>query len=113
MQEEYELIFEVVKEIKIIAIELEDKPELTYDLIKFLNIRSKDLKSLNIEDITNLIMEAKKVLVKNQLMQNIEHKVYELIMETTTFKKIFKEVISYGFPNLWDGAEDLYTEKNY
>jgi len=58
-------------------------------------------------------MEAKKVLAMKQLMQSIEHKVHELTREIYSFKKIFKEVISFGLSGLWDGVRDLYPEKNY
>jgi len=33
--------------------------------------------------------------------------------EIDSFKNIFKEVISFGLPSLWDGVGDLYLENNY
>jgi hypothetical protein len=93
---------------------LEGKPEKASDLIKFLNSRSKEeLKDINIEDRTSLIMDAKKVLAKRKLMQNTKHKVHELTGEIVAFKKKFSEVVSFGLPNLWDGNGDLYLQKNY
>jgi hypothetical protein len=92
---------------------LSDKPKVDEELIKFMNNRSKELNILNIEYRTSLVMEAKKVLAMKQPMQSIERKVHELTREIYSFKKIFKEVISFGLSGLWDGVRDLYPEKNY
>jgi hypothetical protein len=93
---------------------LSGKPEEAKELIKFLNSRYKDqLKTLSINDRTILVMEANKVLSKMHLLQNTERKVHELARGISSFKRIFKEVISFGLPNLWDGVGDLFLEEEY
>jgi len=52
---------------------LGDKPEEATQLINFLNSKSKkQLEQWDIEDQTATILDIKKVLIKNNLMLNLE-----------------------------------------
>jgi len=62
-QDEFEMITIIFKDIKRKTYELENKPELSNNIISFLNNRSKkELKYLNVIDRTNIVMDYKRVL---------------------------------------------------
>jgi hypothetical protein len=63
------LITAIFKDIKRTTYELENKLELSNNIINFLNNRSKEeLKYLNVTDRTNFVMDSKRVLAKWILM---------------------------------------------
>jgi hypothetical protein len=79
--------------------ELENKPDLANEIIKFLNNMTKEqLKDLNVTDRTNIVIDAKKVLAKRRLMQNVENILHEMTWEVASFKRIFTNLINLGLP---------------
>jgi hypothetical protein len=71
VQDEIDLITVVVKDIKGIKNELENKLDLTTNIIKFLNNRTKEeLKDLQVSDKTSIVMDVKRVTTKRILLQN-------------------------------------------
>jgi hypothetical protein len=87
---------------------------LTNDIIKFLNNGTKEhLKDLNVNDRTNIIIDAKKVLTKIRFMQNFENILYEMIGEVASFKNNFTELIKIGFQPPWDGNGDILPQNKY
>jgi hypothetical protein len=72
-----ELLKSTKKEIVRITIELENKLDMANNIIKLLNSRTKEqLKDLEVCDRTNIIIDAKRVLTKRRLMQNIEGRMH-------------------------------------
>jgi hypothetical protein len=87
---------------------------LAVDIINFLNNRTKeDFKDLQVNDKTNIVMDAKRVITKRILLQNAETKCHELMREISTFRKIFSDVIKHGLPSLYNENGDLYPINNY
>jgi hypothetical protein len=72
--------------IKIIANELEDNPEMANDIIKFLNCRTKEeMREFNFNDRKITIMDSKRVLTKKRMLQNDENKFHRLVGEIGSF----------------------------
>jgi hypothetical protein len=114
VQDEIDLIIVVLKDIKGTTNELENKPDLVVDIIKFLNNRTKEeLKDLQVNDRTSIVMDAKRVITKRILLQNVETKCHEVMREISTFKNIFSDVIKHGLPSFWNENGDLYPMNNY
>jgi len=87
---------------------------LAVDIINFLNNRTKEyLKDFQVNDKTNIVMDAKRVITKRILLQNAETKCHELMREISTFRKIFSDVIKNGLPSLYNENGDLYPINNY
>ena len=71
MQDDLDLINVVLKDIKGITNELENKLDLTTNIIKFLNnITKEELKDLHVSDKTSIVMDVKRVTTKRILLQN-------------------------------------------
>jgi hypothetical protein len=114
VQDELDLINVVLKAIKGTTNELENKPDLEADIINILNNRTKEeLKDLQVNDRTSIVMDAKKFITKKMLLQNAKTKCHELIREISTFKKIFSDFIKHGLPSFWNENGDLNPMKNY
>jgi hypothetical protein len=69
VQDELDQITLVFKDIKRTTFELENKLDLVVDIIKFLNnITKEELKDLQVNDRTNIVMDAKRVITKRILL---------------------------------------------
>jgi molecular chaperone DnaK (HSP70) len=76
MFEQNELVQRSKQAIEKIRVELGDRPTQANDIIKFLNSKTREeLEELKIEDITETILEVKRVLTKRSLMLQLEEKV--------------------------------------
>jgi hypothetical protein len=112
--DELELLTSAKKDITRTTNELENKPDLANEIIKFLNNRTKEkLKDLNVIDRTNIVIDSKKVLTKRRLMKNVENKLHEMIGEVASFKRIFTDLIKIGLPLPWDGNGYIQTQNKY
>ena len=80
VQDEIDLITVVLKDIKRKRKnELENKLDLTNDIIKFLNNRTKEeLTDLQFNERTRIAMDSKRFITKRILLQNAETKGHEL-----------------------------------
>ena len=68
--DEYKLASDTQENIKFILEQLNDKPQIVNNVVKFPNSKSwNELKSLGVPNRTSIIMEASKVLVKKNLVQ--------------------------------------------
>jgi hypothetical protein len=100
MGEKLELLKSSKEGIALIAYELESKPDMAKEIIKFMNGRTKEwLKDLDINDKTSIIIDAKKLLTKIRKSKNDESRLHEIIGEVASFKNIFKDLIILGFEN--------------
>jgi len=114
VQDALDLIITVLKDIKETTNELENKPDLVADIIKLLkNITKEELKDLQINDRTSILMDVERVITKLILLQNVETKCHELMREISTFKNIFNDVIKHGLPLFWNENGDFYPMNNY
>jgi len=66
-----------------------------------------------VNDRTNIVMDAKRVITKRILLQNEKPKCHELMREISTFKNMFRDVIKNGLPLFWNVNGDLYPMNNY
>jgi hypothetical protein len=99
IRDEMELLTSSKKDITRTTNELENKLDLANDIIKFLNKRNKEeLKELNVNDITNTIIDAKKSLTKRRLMKNVENRLHPMTREVAACKSIFTKLLKIGFP---------------
>jgi hypothetical protein len=84
---------------------------LANDIIKFLNNRTKEqLKDINVNDRTNIIIDAKKVLTKRRLMQNVENRLHEMTGEVASSKIFSLSSSNLGCHPLGMGME-TYSHK--
>ena len=73
--EQHEIVQKSIEAIEKIREELGEIPTEATKLIRFLNYKNKqDLEALEIEDMTQTILEVKKVLTKKGLMLQLEEK---------------------------------------
>lgn len=89
-------------------------PEEANRLINFLNTKSKyQLEELGIKDITETILETKRVLTKRTLMKNLERKCHDMQAEVNAFMDKFSILQSKGIPNPLMINDKLMRHKDY
>ena len=82
--------------------------------INFLNSQSKtQLQFTGIQDMADLISQAKKYIVKDTLAREVELKANFLKTRVEQFKNIFRNVFSQGLPNFWDEEGMMVAENDY
>jgi hypothetical protein len=82
VHDEIDLITTVLKDIKGTTNEFDNKPYLSVDITKLLNIKTKEeLKDFQFNDITIIVMYVKRVIKKRILLQNAETKCHAVMRE--------------------------------
>jgi len=80
--------------------QLGQMPEQANKFIHFLNTKNKEqLEALGIPDMTDTILEIKRVLTKRTLMQNIERRCQDMQVEINSFMGKFTVLQNKGLPS--------------
>jgi hypothetical protein len=101
MFEKNELVQRSKQAIKKIRVELGYRQTQANDIIEFLNSKTREeLEELKIEDITETILEVKRVLTKRGLMLQLEEKVQIMDQGVQRFFNKIKALQKKGLPGL-------------
>jgi hypothetical protein len=91
-----------------------DKLVLSQRAINFLNSQSKtQLQFASIQDRVDLIVQAKKYIVKYSLAREVALKANFLKGRAEDFKNMFKNVFNQGLPSFWDEEGTVIAENEY
>ena len=91
-----------------------DKPIQAQRDINFLYSQSKTrLQFAGIQDRADLIVQAKKYIVKDNLARQVSLKTNFLKNRAKQFKSMFRNVFSQGFPSFWDEEGTVVAESEY
>ena len=94
--------------------ELGAKPEEAQEIIKFLNTKNKqELDEIGITDITETILEVRKVISKKNLMKQLEEKCQNTNMVITRFMVKFDTLRQKGLPNILVTNDKLMKQEDY
>ena len=95
IDDEYKLACDTQENIEFILERLNGKAQIVNNVIKFLNSNSwNELKSLGVPDHTSIIMEASKVLVKNNLVHQAQVKCNRILQDNELFMNAYKELVN-------------------
>ena len=91
-----------------------DKPTQAQNTTNYLNSKSKDqLLFVVIQDRADLIVQARKYIVKDNLAKVVAVKENLLLRRIEDFKIISKDIFSQGLPNFWDEKGVCISESDY
>ena len=91
-----------------------DKPIEAQREINYLNSQSKmQLQFAGIQDRADMIMEAKKYVVKESLSKEVLMKEEFLKARVNQFKQASKFLFDNGLPSFWDDAGLIVSEDDY
>ena len=88
--EKWDLLKAAQEEIKKTKEELGAKPDEALELIKFLNSKNKQELEIEINDITETILEIRKVISKRNLINQLEEKYENMNIAITKFMVKFE-----------------------
>ena len=89
-------------------------PKEASRLIHFLNTRKKEqLEEIGINDMTETILEIKRVLTKKTLMQNLERRCHDMRAKINAFMGKFHIFQNKGLPSPLVISERLMRQKDY
>jgi hypothetical protein len=84
------------------------------NVIKFCNSKTwNQLNSLGVNDYTSLIMDATKVLTKNNFFKQAQNKCSSIKRSIEIFMKRYKELVQMRLPSCWDKNENFIQHEAY
>jgi hypothetical protein len=94
---------------------LAKKPsEWAQNAISLLNsIPTVELQTIGVKDITTLIIWARRVIVKHNLLKSVQTKATQMEKSVQDFKDLFEELFIKGLPPFSDGKGKLYDQDEY
>lgn len=99
LQDERSLVIRCLSNVDLVHESMGDKPIQSQKAINFLNSQSKtQLQFAGIQDMADLISQAKKYIVKDTLAREVALKENFLKTRAEQFKNMFRNVFSQGFP---------------
>jgi hypothetical protein len=114
MFEQHDLVQRAKQTIDMIKGELEEMPTEAHQIIKFLNSKSKEeLEALQIEDMTETILEVKRVLTKKGLILQLEERVQAMDVVVQRFFSKNEALQKKGLPSLFVINNKLITLSDY
>ena len=100
LQDERTLVITCLSSVALVQESMGDKPIQAQKAINFLNSQSKtQLQFAGIQDRVDLIVQAKKYIVKDNLAREVALKANFLKSWVEQFKNMFINVFIQGFPN--------------
>ena len=79
-----------------------------------MNSRTKNqLQFEGIQDITNLIAQAKQYIIKDKMLQNTTAKAKYMLGRVSDFRVIFQNVFQHGLPSIWDEQGIFFSKDDY
>jgi hypothetical protein len=94
---------------------LAKKPsEWAQNAINLLNsIPTTELQTIGVKDRTTLIIWARRVIAKHNLLKSVQTKAIQMEQSIQEFKDLFEELFIKGLPPFWDGKGKLYDQEEY
>jgi hypothetical protein len=94
---------------------LAKKPsEWAQNAINLLNsIPTAELQTIGVKDRTTLIIWARRVIAKHNLLKSVQTKATQMEQSVQEFKDLFEELFIKGLPPFWDGKGKLYDQEEY
>jgi hypothetical protein len=92
---------------------LAKKPsEWAQNAINILNsIPTADLQTIGVKYRTTLIIWARRVIAKHNLLKSVQTKATQMEQSVQEFKYLFEELFIKGLPPSWDGKRNLYDQE--
>jgi hypothetical protein len=88
--------------------------EWAQNAINLLNsIPTADLQTIGIQDKTTLIIWARRVIAKHNLLKSVQTKATQMDQSMQEFKDLFEELFIKGLLPFWDGKGELYDHEEY
>jgi hypothetical protein len=93
---------------------LAKKPsEWAQNAINLLNsIPTVELQTIGVKDRTTLIIWARRVIAKHNLLKLVQTKAIQMEKSIQEFKDLFEELFIKGLPPFWDGKGKLYDQED-
>ena len=114
LQDERTLEITCLSNVPLVQENMGDKPIQAQRAINFLNSQSKtQLQFAGIQDRADLIIQAKKFIVKDTLAREVALKENFLKSRVEQFKNMFKNVFNQGFLSFWDEEGTVVAENEY
>jgi FtsZ-binding cell division protein ZapB len=94
---------------------LAKKPsEWAQNAIDLLNaIPTVDLQTIGVKDRTALIISARRIIAKHNLLRSVQNKAVQMDLSIQEFKDAFEQLFAKGLPSFWDGKGSLYKQEDY
>jgi hypothetical protein len=94
---------------------LAKKPsEWAQNAINLLNsISITELQTIGVKYRTTLIIWARRVIAKHNLLKSVQTKATQMEQSVQEFKDLFEELFIKGLPPFWDGKGKLYDQEEY
>jgi hypothetical protein len=81
------------------------------DLLNF--VPTVDLQTIGVKDRTALIISARKIITKHNLLRSVQNKALQMEHNIQEFKDAFEQLFIKGLPSFWNGRGSLYNQEDY
>jgi hypothetical protein len=78
-----------------------------------ISIPTVELQTIRVKDRTTLIIWARRVITKHNLLKSIQTKAIQMEQSIHEFKYMFEELFIKDLPPFWDGKGKLYDQEEY
>jgi hypothetical protein len=94
---------------------LAKKPsEWAQNAIDLLNsVPIADLQTIGVKDGTALIISARRIITKHNLLRSVQNKAIQMEHIIQEFKDAFEQLFIKGLPSFLDGKGSLYNQEDY
>lgn len=114
LQDEKALFATFLSNVAVVQENMGDKPIQVQKEINFLNSQSRiQLQFAGIQDMADLIAQAKKYIVKDALAKEVTMKANFLRTRAEQFKHMFKNLFDNGLPSFWNEEGAMIVESDY
>jgi hypothetical protein len=72
-----------------------------------------DLHTIGVKDIIALIIWARRIITKHELLKSVLNKEIQMEQSVKIFKNLFEELLIKGLPSLWHGKVKLQDQEEY
>jgi hypothetical protein len=88
--------------------------EWAQNAINLLNsVPSTDLQTIGVKDRTALIIWARRIIAKHNLLKSVTNKATQMEQTVQDFKNLFEELFIKGLPSFWDGKGKFHDQEEY
>jgi hypothetical protein len=76
-------------------------------------VPTADLQTIGVKDRTALIIWARRIIAKHNLLRSVQNKAMQMEHNIQEFKDAFEQLFIKGLPPFWDGKGSLYNQEDY
>ena len=113
LQDEMTLVTTCLSNVALVQESMGDKTIQAQRAINFLNSQQTQLQFAGIQDMADLIVQAKKYIVKDSLAREVALEENFLKSRAEQFKNMFRNVFNQGLPSFWDEEGTVIDENEY